>query len=288
MSDQIISISIPPFPDFIEGNVRVFKPGQNHPDRKNLGYFDLLFVKKGCLFLAEADQKYTIRENQMFILLPNEHHYAWKPVAEETEFYWIHFYTTAPWKQAPRSSRLESQLPIPDRHFHQRSYTLHLRKQATIKEPRLLFQLIQEILDSTSVDSLDSIWRTEELFLRFLKFIENQGVYKDRLTVIAEQVHLFLENHFNQTITNKTLEQHFHLHSNYIAIAMKTTFSKTPLELLEEIRLDRARNYLLNTDLGIKEIAQLVGFNSEVYFSNRFKKKEGYSPQKYRRHYKNN
>lgn len=288
MSDQIISISVPPFPDFIEGNVRVFKPGQYHPDRKNLGYFDLLFVKRGCLFLAEDEMKYTIQANQMFILLPDRHHYAWKPVEEETEFYWIHFYTTSPWKQDTRSSRLESRLPIPDRHFHQRSYTLHLRKQATIKEPDLLFTLIKEILDSTSNESLDSIWRTEELFLRFLKFIENQGIYKDRLTLIAEEVHLFLENNFNHTITNQTLENQFHLHSNYIAIAMKATFHKTALELLEEIRLDRAKNYLLNTDLGIKEIAQLVGFNSEVYFSNRFKKKEHYSPQKYRKHYKTN
>lgn len=41
MDNQIISISLPPFPDFIEGNHRTFLKGQYHPDRRNLGYFDI-------------------------------------------------------------------------------------------------------------------------------------------------------------------------------------------------------------------------------------------------------
>ena len=38
MSGDIISVSVPPFPDFIEGNYRVFKKGQSHIERRNLGY----------------------------------------------------------------------------------------------------------------------------------------------------------------------------------------------------------------------------------------------------------
>lgn len=73
MAGNIISISVPPFPDFIEGNYRIMKKGQSHVERRNLGYFDLIVVKKGCLFLAEEEQQYEIRENEMFILLPDRH-----------------------------------------------------------------------------------------------------------------------------------------------------------------------------------------------------------------------
>lgn len=286
MNDQVISISVPPFPDFIEGNVRVFKQGQYHPDRTNLGYFDLIFVKNGHLYLEEEQVQYTVGPNEMFILLPDKHHFSWKPCEEETEFYWIHFYTTAPWKESARPSRLTSLLPIPDRHYHQRSYTLHLRKKATIKEPEMLFMLIQEILDSTTNEFIEDIWRTEELFLRFLKFIENQGIFKDRLTMIAEQVQLFLENRYSQKVTNQLLEETFHMHSNYLSKATKSVYGKTALEMLEEIRIDHAKNYLLNTDISITEIAEFVGFTTEIYFSSRFRKSEGLSPQKYRKHYK--
>ncbi|MBO0451786.1 MULTISPECIES: helix-turn-helix transcriptional regulator [Enterococcus] len=288
MSGAIISISIPPFPDFIEGNYRVFQKGQNHPNRKALGYFDLIIVKKGRLFLVEDDQRFEVKENEMLILLPDKHHYSWQPVEEETGFYWLHFYTTAQWKQDFRPSRFISDLPIPELHYHQRSYTLHLQKQATIKEPEILFELIQTILDSTVAESGEQhdIWQTEELFLRFLKFIENQGIHRDRLTVLAEQVQLFLENNYEKPVTNQLLEDHFHLHSNYISTAMKKTFGKTPLEVLAEIRLERAKQYLLRSDLDIQQISTMVGFNSEIYFSNRFKKLEGLSPQHFRNKYK--
>ena len=76
MAGDIISISIPPFPDFIEGNYRTMRKGQSHVDRRNLGYFDLIVVEKGCLFLAEENERYEIRENEMFILLPDRHHYS--------------------------------------------------------------------------------------------------------------------------------------------------------------------------------------------------------------------
>lgn len=287
MSGEIISISIPPFPDFIEGNYRVFQKGQNHPNRKALGYFDLIVVKKGCLYLIEENQQFEVKQNEMLILLPDKHHYTWRPVEEETGFYWLHFYTTAQWKQSTRPSRFISDLPIPDLHFHQRSYTLHLQKHATIKEPEILFELIQTILDSTVIETEEyDIWQTEELFLRFLKFIENQGIHRDRLTVLAEQVQLFLENNSEKAVTNQLLEEHFHLHSNYISTAMKKTFGKTPLEILADIRMERAKQYLLRTDLEIQQISKMVGFNSEIYFSNRFKKLEGISPQRYRKKYK--
>ncbi|MBS6766132.1 MAG: AraC family transcriptional regulator [Clostridium sp.] len=285
MAGDIISISIPPFPDFIEGNYRTMRKGQSHVDRRNLGYFDLIVVEKGCLFLAEENERYEIRENEMFILLPDRHHYSWRPCQEETGFYWLHFYTTAQWKQGKRASRFVSRLPIPDQHYHQCSYTLHLPKYAAIKEPGLLFELFQNILDSTIHEHRNDIWKTEELFLRFLRFVENTGIHKDRLTLLAEQIQIYLENNIEQPITNQHLEEQFHLHSNYLAKAMKETFGKTPLDVLLEIRMEYARQYLIRTDYDIRTISKLVGFSSEIYFSNCFKKHMGMSPRNYRKKY---
>lgn len=285
LSNEIISISLPPFPDFIEGNSRTFLKGQLHPDRENIGYFDLLFIKKGQLFLSEDGVKHTISEKEMFILLPNKHHFSWKKCEEDTEFYWLHFYTTSKWKQSRIPSRFISELPIPDLHYHQHSYTLHLKKHISIKDPTLMFELIEEILSSTENENIDSIWRTEELFLRFLKYVESQDNYQDRLTSIAASAQLYLENNFTKKISNQDLSNHFHLHSNYISRAVKKVFEKTPLEVLEEIRFEHAKQYLLRTSMSINEISELVGFSSEVYFSNRFKKVEGISPQNYRKQY---
>lgn len=283
MLKEIISISIPPFPDFIEGNYRVIKKGQSHVERRNLGYFDLIVVKKGCLFLAEEERKYEIGENEMFILLPDRHHYSWKPCEEDTGFYWMHLYTTSQWVKDEKARIMVSGLPIPNLHFHQCSYTLHLPQYARVKEPEILFGLMQDILDSTI--NRDDIWKTEELFLKFLKFVENLGVHKDRMTVLAEQIQTYLEKNLDQNITNESLEDTFHLHKNYLARAMKATFGKTPLEILLELRMSYAKEYLIRTDYSIQKIAKLVGFHSDIYFSNCFKKYVNISPRDYRKKY---
>lgn len=285
MAGDIISISIPPFPDFIEGNYRTMRKGQSHVDRKNLGFFDLIVVKKGALFLAEDEEKYEIRKNEMFILLPDRHHYSWKPCEEDTGFYWLHFYTTAQWKQGQKASRFISRLPIPELHYHQCSYTLHLPKYARIREPELLFELFQNILDSTVPEAGNDIWKTEELFLHFLRSVENVGIHKDRLTLLAEQIQIYLETSLDQPVTNQVLEEHFHLHRNYLAKATKQIFGKTPLEVLLEIRMEYAKQYLLRTDCDIQKISKLVGFTSEIYFSGCFKKYMGISPRNYRKKY---
>ena len=285
MAGDIISISIPPFPDFIEGNYRAMRKGQSHVDRKNLGFFDLIVVKKGALFLAEDEEKYEIRKNEMFILLPDRHHYSWKPCEEDTGFYWLHFYTTAQWKQGPKASRFISRLPIPELHYHQCSYTLHLPKYARMREPELLFELFRNILDSTVPEAGNDIWKTEELFLHFLRSVENVGIHKDRLTLLAEQIQIYLETSLDQPVINQVLEEHFHLHRNYLAKATKQIFGKTPLEVLLEIRMEYAKQYLLRTDCDIQKISKLVGFTSEIYFSGCFKKYMGISLRNYRKKY---
>lgn len=287
MTEKIISISIPPFPDFIEGNFRQFRVGQNHPDRKNLGYFDLVAVKKGCLYLAEDEERYTIKENELFIMLPNGHHRSWQPVDEATEFYWVHFYVSSQWVQGNKVRQFVSDLPIPDLHYHQQSYTLNLRKHAQIKEPRLFFDLFKKMLDSTVSETMDSydIWETEELFLRFLRFIEDQGIHKDRKTLIAEEIYGYLKANLTEKITNESLEKQFHLHRNHLANITKYVYGKTPQELLFEIRIEGSKQLLLRSDMAIKEISDRLGFSSEIYFSNRFRKAVGLSPQQFRKKY---
>ncbi|SCB90469.1 AraC family transcriptional regulator [Weissella bombi] len=286
MDKQTISISMPPFPSFIEGNYTTFSSGEMHVHRHNIGFFDLIFVKKGTLFLQENTQKYTVHANEMFILLPDAEHFSWKPCEETTSFFWMHIYTTSRWQQSDFPVRFVSELPIPELHFHQKSYTLQLPKLGKITEPDLIFNLLNEIQKSTDNVRIDSIWYTEELFLKFLKYIDNRGILKDRTTLLAEKVHLYLEEHLEEHIDNKILSNEFHLHVNYIARVMTNVYGKTAMELLEEMRIETAKQYLIHTNKLIKNIAELVGFETYVSFTSRFKKLTGMSPKAYRVTYK--
>jgi transcriptional regulator GlxA family with amidase domain len=49
------------------------------------------------------------------------------------------------------------------------------------------------------------------------------------------------------------------------------------------VRVQRARDFLSNTDKSVKEIAGLLGFHSAFHFSAQFKQAIGQSPSEYRR-----
>lgn len=63
----------------------------------------------------------------------------------------------------------------------------------------------------------------------------------------------------------------------------KSQIGKTPFEYINELRVKRAKDLLINTDFSIGQISELCGYENVYYFSNVFKKAIGISPLKFRR-----
>lgn len=62
----------------------------------------------------------------------------------------------------------------------------------------------------------------------------------------------------------------------------RAAFGCTPSERIKQLRLERAKELLMQTAMPIKEIAYSCGFENEYYFSNFFKKNTGLSPTDFR------
>jgi AraC-like DNA-binding protein len=60
----------------------------------------------------------------------------------------------------------------------------------------------------------------------------------------------------------------------------KTGFA--PMEYFNQLKVQKACQYLLFTDLRIKEIAEQLGMEDPYYFSRMFKGVMGLSPKEYR------
>lgn len=69
---------------------------------------------------------------------------------------------------------------------------------------------------------------------------------------------------------------------HFLRVFRETT-GKTPIEYRNKIRFDHAAEMLVDTDMPINEIARRVGFSSNVYFCDAFKKKTSLSPSQYRK-----
>ena len=60
-------------------------------------------------------------------------------------------------------------------------------------------------------------------------------------------------------------------------------FRSTPMQYLNKIRIDKAKEMLLHTDDKIVEISQTVGIENANHFIRLFKEKTGVTPLTYRR-----
>ncbi len=100
----------------------------------------------------------------------------------------------------------------------------------------------------------------------------NSEVYK------AQQL---LANHLQSSYTLKDLAAYLSMSTRQISRLFKSHTGETIQQYRDKIRLDHGENLLRNTELTVKEIAGLCGYQSPRQFSRVWKKRYGTSPTKY-------
>ncbi|MDO4621996.1 MAG: AraC family transcriptional regulator [Eubacteriales bacterium] len=79
------------------------------------------------------------------------------------------------------------------------------------------------------------------------------------------------------------LEEKFHYHRNYYTLLLKKYRSQSFREYLQQVRLSMAKDMLVRTDLSIKQIAHMVGYENTSHFYHLYEKRYGCSPSEHRK-----
>lgn len=86
-----------------------------------------------------------------------------------------------------------------------------------------------------------------------------------------------IREHYAENVQHSDLEQIAGLSRNYIIVQFKRQFGLTPMQYLTWVRIQKARELALQTNLSVSEIANLVGYADVHTFGKMFKKKTGTS-----------
>lgn len=89
--------------------------------------------------------------------------------------------------------------------------------------------------------------------------------------------------HNYRSVTLRELSQVFHYNETYLSRLLQSYIHMSFTEIVRSLRMKRAEEYLLNTDLKVQEITRLIGYDSVDHFSRTFKAAYGVSPQAFRR-----
>lgn len=93
----------------------------------------------------------------------------------------------------------------------------------------------------------------------------------------------YINIHYAEPITLDTLANETYLDKFYLVHVFKKHFDTTPINYLIEKRIEESKYLLETTHHTISQISNIVGFNSQSYFTQTFKKKLGLTPAEYRK-----
>ena len=97
----------------------------------------------------------------------------------------------------------------------------------------------------------------------------------------------YIKDNLSNDITTKELGTFMYLSDKQVYRIIKAKTGKSAIKYINSLRLKRAKELLKNSDMNIKGIAQFLGFTSEYYFNQFFKREEGYPPGEFRLNTKN-
>lgn len=96
------------------------------------------------------------------------------------------------------------------------------------------------------------------------------------------QIKSYLDANYSKQITLDTLAEMTHMNKYYMAHSFTRYTGLSPIQYLNQRRLENACTLLKDTDHSISNIAVSTGFSSQSYFTQIFRKKYGVTPMKYR------
>lgn len=93
----------------------------------------------------------------------------------------------------------------------------------------------------------------------------------------------YIERHYHEDLTLQHISDRFYLSREYISRRFKQELRENVTDYIARIRIEKAKQLLRSPQPRIAQVAEIVGYRDEKYFSKTFKKMVGESPNEYRK-----
>ncbi len=263
----------------------------------------LFIINDGILYISEDNTKYELHTGDMLLLEPGHFHVGYKK--SFVDYYFIHMPsdTFQPinletsneimnhfqqnkhnyYKSDPFSYELYDSLkPLIPKTMHiETSAFSHIRSK--MEEVTLSLASRDEyyklVCSKTILDILICLSRCYVTNITSEASTKEVSVKRDTR---VENVLSFLQSFYQTRITGKDIEVQLHMNFDYLNRLFKTQIGMTIFEYLRILRINKAKEFLVNSNMKIFEIAALTGFPNEYHFNRVFTNVVGISPGKYR------
>lgn len=142
----------------------------------------------------------------------------------------------------------------------------------------LNFNYLKEVNQFRSLEPLCN-WLTK-IMVRFVDFVFDMDKVKHADAIYKSMQ--YLNDHYTEKVSLDEVASEVCLSPAYFSKIFKEDMDISFKNYLNSLRIDKSKSLLSGTDIPLIEIAGLVGYEDQSYFSKVFKKMVGISPGKYR------
>ena len=129
----------------------------------------------------------------------------------------------------------------------------------------------------------ETVLKTEQIVEAFCTYVTRSANLSSRSISESMQNALrYIHEHYQEPIKLSEVANEIHLNKSYLSQLFQKTMGVSYSEYLENLRIQAAKRFLKTTNLTAAEIAEMVGFSSQNYFTKVFKAAVGVSPIRFR------
>lgn len=108
-----------------------------------------------------------------------------------------------------------------------------------------------------------------------------------KITKECRFIEEYIDEHYTEDITLQTLSDLTFMNKYYLVHAFKNYKGTSPINYLIDKRIEESQHLLANTNYPVSKISDQIGFSSQSYFSQVFRKRTGLTPNQYRKSIEN-
>lgn len=235
---------------YMHASFRIFEEKEHHVTRfcnDNV----LILVYKGILRFSEDGAEQEVGAGEYYIQRKNCRQ-AGTVASDSPQYLYVHF--SADWTDSPEALPYRGAFDVES-----------------------FFELMTRIDDASH--RKEPYNDLQYLFLRLLLRLRK----KPKKARLAEELSGFVEQNVTRELSLSDICRAFHYSKNYIIRIFNEEFGTSPVQYINEMKLNRAMYLLETTSRPVGEIATECGYADYPYFYKRFVQKNGISPLKWRR-----
>ncbi|MFC5650242.1 helix-turn-helix domain-containing protein [Paenibacillus solisilvae] len=267
---------------------------QGSIDEHGHEFVELVYVVRGKGVHIFQGSSYEVQAGDVFIINPGETHAYFVEEGEQIEIinclFMPSFIPDALLKELEITSSMDYFYVHPflktDVRFNHR---LNLHGQEAASVLTLLESMIRELgtrgLGHTTLIRLQMIELLVLLSRYYTLMQHHRSAPSPRQLdreMTARRIYGYLERNFDKKITLQVLSDLFNSSMRQLNRLMREEYNRSVFEALHEIRMERAKHLLIETDEKVIVVATMVGYEDQSFFNRLFLRHVGCSPSQYR------